>query len=368
MVHFSEIRFIGNLEDEHLQESSRARRKTRHRDRDRDAIHLPDLEGVRSEAQGTARGAAHPYDHTPPTVVGSPIVRCFLGTFADRTGALPIEGHIENTVEGSAERCGRRPSISGLKIAIENHAGDMQGAGTEDADRGGRQGLRRSMPRFGQPALGDRRSAPDARNARALCAHEPHPRHRGLAGAGGRGAVQWVRMGEGNIGIAEYVEKYRELCPGRALSLEIIVTKPRMFPYLRSEVLGGVPHHARLGVQPLFAIAERGKPKPSDPPSAERTGSARQEREDLEASIRWTKERLSRMSGVLAGKSRGSNGGEQGHRRAIAGVRGEGAASSYAGASKTRSSRSRRPRPAPDDRARGVPCRQAGRYRAAGSD
>ncbi len=45
-------------------------------------------------------------------------------------------------------------------------------------------------------------------------------------------AVQWVRMGDGNIGIDEYVRKYQRLCPGRALSLEIIVTQPRIYPYL----------------------------------------------------------------------------------------------------------------------------------------
>jgi len=36
-------------------------------------------------------------------------------------------------------------------------------------------------------------------------------------------------MGEGNIGIDDYVRKYAELCPGRPLSLEIIVFEPRVF-------------------------------------------------------------------------------------------------------------------------------------------
>jgi hypothetical protein len=31
-------------------------------------------------------------------------------------------------------------------------------------------------------------------------------------------------MGEGNVGISEYIRKYLVMCPGRALSLEIIVS------------------------------------------------------------------------------------------------------------------------------------------------
>jgi hypothetical protein len=39
-------------------------------------------------------------------VVGSRVVCCVLGSAADRTGAIPIEGHIENTVKCCAT-CGR---------------------------------------------------------------------------------------------------------------------------------------------------------------------------------------------------------------------------------------------------------------------
>jgi hypothetical protein len=43
-------------------------------------------------------------------------------------------------------------------------------------------------------------------------------------------AVRWCRTGEGNIGIDSYIKKFIELCPGRALSAEVIVQpQPRMF-------------------------------------------------------------------------------------------------------------------------------------------
>jgi hypothetical protein len=38
-------------------------------------------------------------------------------------------------------------------------------------------------------------------------------------------------MGDGNIGIDDYVRRFAECCPGRALSLEIIVCPPRYLNY-----------------------------------------------------------------------------------------------------------------------------------------
>ena len=48
-----------------------------------------------------------------------------LGSSADRTGEVPLEGHIENTAK-VLRNVRSRVVDAGLKIAIENHAGDMQ--------------------------------------------------------------------------------------------------------------------------------------------------------------------------------------------------------------------------------------------------
>jgi len=45
-------------------------------------------------------------------------------------------------------------------------------------------------------------------------------------------AVSWTRMGEGNVDIERYIGDYVRKCPGKALSLEVIVTGPRPFNYL----------------------------------------------------------------------------------------------------------------------------------------
>ena len=124
VVHFSEIRFIGNLEDEHLT------KVREHAQKVGVGVEL----GMRSicpssksfdPAQGTAEEQLTRMIHAAKTV-GSPIVRAFLGSGADRTGVLPIEGHIENAVR-ALRNVRSRVIDAGLRVAIENHAGDMQG-------------------------------------------------------------------------------------------------------------------------------------------------------------------------------------------------------------------------------------------------
>ena len=77
-----------------------------------------------NQSQGTAEEQLTRMTRRRQTV-GSHIVRCVLGSAADRTGDIPLEGHIENTAKVLRNvRC--RVVDAGLKVAIENHAGDMQ--------------------------------------------------------------------------------------------------------------------------------------------------------------------------------------------------------------------------------------------------
>src|SRR3954454_16668147 len=123
VVHFSEIRFIGGLDPANLK---------------RVRTHAAELgieieNGMRSICPTSTL-----FDKTAGTaeeqlgrmleaarIVGSPIVRCVLGSSEDRRGPGGIESHIEETIRVLRTS---RPRIldSGVKIAIENHAGDMQ--------------------------------------------------------------------------------------------------------------------------------------------------------------------------------------------------------------------------------------------------
>ena len=150
VVHFSEIRFLGNLEPDNL-------RKVRAR---ADELGL-DLEiGMRSicptsamfdKAQGTAEEQLGRMVDAAK-IVRSPIVRAVLGSGADRRGG--IEKHIDSMVacpqELALESDGRRRQ-GGDREPRRRHAGTR----AEDARRSGRPGLRRRLPRLGQSRVDD---------------------------------------------------------------------------------------------------------------------------------------------------------------------------------------------------------------------
>jgi sugar phosphate isomerase/epimerase len=61
---------------------------------------------------------------TVAKAIGADSMRCFLGSGPDRTGPVPIERHIENTIQ--AFRSVRTRALDlGVTIALENHNGDV---------------------------------------------------------------------------------------------------------------------------------------------------------------------------------------------------------------------------------------------------
>ena len=287
VVHFSEIRFIGGLEEEHL------KRVRAHAEKLGIEVEI----GMRSicpsskmfdRSQGTAEEQLTRMIQAARTV-GSRIVRAVLGSSADRTGPLPIEGHIENTVK-VLRAVRSRVLDNSLKVAIENHSGDMQA-----------RELRMLIEEAGTDYVG---ACLDSGNP-LWTLEDPHLTLETLApyvvtshvrdsavwrtpqGA----AVQWVRMGDGNVGIAEYIKKFAERCPGKALSLEVIVTGPRPFNYLDPKFWEAYRKTPAWEFARFLALAEKGTPCPPNPPVPREAAAAR-EREDLEASIRWTRQAL----------------------------------------------------------------------------
>src|SRR5262249_21302021 len=289
VVHFSEIRFIGNLEEAHL------RQVRAHAEKLGIEIEI----GMRSicptsktfdPAQGTAEEQLTRMIHAAK-VVGSPIVRAVLGSMADRTGPVPIEGHIENTAK--VLRNVRSLAVNNsVKIAVENHAGDMQGrelkmlieeAGTDFV--GACLDSGNPLWTIEDPHLTLETLAPYVLTS--------HVRDTAVWREKDRVAVQWVRMGEGNIGIREDAKKYRELCPGRAFSLEVIVTNPRTFAYAQPKFWEGYRRTPAWEFARFLALADKGQPHASAPAAASKEAGIEREREDLEASIRFAREELS---------------------------------------------------------------------------
>jgi sugar phosphate isomerase/epimerase len=286
VVHFSEIRFMGSLDPAHLKQVRE------HAERLGIEIEM----GMRSvcpsskafdPAQGTAEQQLLRMLEAAKTV-GSPIVRAFLGTMADRTGGPPIEAHIENTVKVLRAV---RPQFrdANKKIAIENHAGDLQARELKTLIEESGKDVVGACIDSGNPvwALEDPHLTLDTLHPYILTSHV---RDSLLWRTPEGVAVRWTRMGEGNVDIAGWVRKYQQLCPGKALSMEIIVTGARNYAVFDEKFWEGYKNTPAWEFSRFLAIAEKGKPSPYTPAPKEK--AAEVEREDLAASVRWTQELL----------------------------------------------------------------------------
>lgn len=288
-VHFSEIRFLGGLEDDHVRKVGDKAKQL--------GIHV-EL-GMRSacptskafdEKGGTAEQQITRMLHSAK-LAGSPIVRCFLGTSADREGDGGIERHIEamvNTLRGMRAKV----LDSGLKIAVENHAGDMQARELKMLVEAAGKDFVGVCLDSGNPlwALEDPHLTLETLAPYVLTSHV---RDTCVWRVPQGVAVAWTRMGEGNIGIDDYVRKYGQLCPGRPLSLEIIVTGPRIYPIFDPKFWKPYSKQPAWELSRFLALAERGKPKPAEGPFSKEQ-AVEHERLDLEASIQYTKTLLAK--------------------------------------------------------------------------
>ena len=96
------------------------------------------------------------------------------------------------------------------------------------------------------------------------------------------------RVFDEESGIDDYVRRYAELCPGRPLSLEIIVTQPRIFAYQDPKFWDNYRQTPAWEFARFVKLVESGKARPKQPP-APKEFAAERERQDLEASLEYTK-------------------------------------------------------------------------------
>lgn len=284
VVHFSEIRFIGSLEDDNLRKV-RAHAEQAGIEVELGMRSICPSSGAFDAKAGTAEEQLTRMFHAANTV-GSNIVRCFLGTFNDRLGPTPIEAHIENAVR-VLRNVKSRAQGHNLKIAIENHAGDMQARELKTLIEESGKDFVGACLDSGNPmwAIEDPHLTLETLYPYVLTSHI---RDSAVWKTPEGSAVQWTRMGEGNINIEQYVKDYVRLCPGKALSLEIIVTGARKYPFLDPKFWAAYKHTPAWEFSRYLALAERGTPRP-DPAPIPKERQGEQQRADLEVSMQWTR-------------------------------------------------------------------------------
>jgi 3-oxoisoapionate decarboxylase len=285
LVHFSELPYLGSLDDANLLAVREHANKLGVAIEVGTRTFCPTSKsfdaknGTPEDQMLRAMHAAH--------ATGSPIVRTFMGTSLDRD---PATGGIERHMEAMAQLLkSMRARITdlNLKIAIENHSGDMQARELKSLIEAAGKDYVGVCLDAGNPlwTLEDPHLTLDTLYPYVLTTH---CRDTAVWRVPEGAAVAWVRMGEGNVGITEYVAKLRRLRPELPVTLEIIVTNARIFPFLDEKFWAPYRNQPAWEFARFLKIAEQGHPREPLPPLKGDAALAR-ERADLEASLIFTR-------------------------------------------------------------------------------
>lgn len=194
--------------------------------------------------------------------LGSPVARCYLGGNDDRKGDGGIQRHIEALLKVFAA-CKSKATDAGIKISIENHAGDMQS-----------HELKALIEAAGKDWVG---ANIDPGNATWVM--EDPLRHLEILGpyvncssvrdsmiweSENGATVQWTAIGEGLVDFKAYTKRFSELCPGVPLNIETISGFAKPLPYKKPEFIKELGYE-KMPAEDLAAfeaLAKNGKPIP----------------------------------------------------------------------------------------------------------
>ena len=221
--------------------------------------------------------------------LGSPVLRCVLGTGDDRKTPGGIEARIEDTVK--VLKAGRNRAVdAGVKIALENHAGDMQAWELVNLiEAAGKDFVGATMdsgnatwaledPFTNLEILGPYVVTTGIRDS-MMWEYEEGAK------------VQWTAMGEGLVDWKKYFARYAELCPQAPVILEIISGFARPYPFLKDGFWEAWPKAKARDFSNWLALAKRGKEMPSH-----RSANPQEEQDyqkaELERSIKYCREKL----------------------------------------------------------------------------
>jgi sugar phosphate isomerase/epimerase len=225
--------------------------------------------------------------------LGSPVARCYQGNAADRQSDGGIMARIQDTVK-VCKAVRQRALDTGVKIAIENHAGDMQAwelaTLVEEAGRNyvgvtmdsGNATWTLEDPMQNLEILGPYAVTTGIRDSAVWESPD---------GA----SVQWTAMGEGDIDFKAYMARFAQLCPNVPVVLEIISGITRPYPYLTPDFWKPYQQVRAHEFAKFVALAERGKARePFKLPEGKDKKLAEQEyqKDQLERSLRYCKQVL----------------------------------------------------------------------------
>ncbi|HXA52000.1 MAG TPA: TIM barrel protein, partial [Candidatus Acidoferrum sp.] len=191
--------------------------------------------------------------------VGATAMRCYMGTNTDRLGEPGIEAHMANTIR--LFKSVRSEALDlGVKIALENHAGDMQAREVKTIiEESGKDFVGACLDTgnpvwcIEDPFLTLEILAPYAVTTHvrdSIVFETPH----GAAG-------QWVAMGDGILDLPRFIAEFRKRCPQSTMQLEIITGRPpRPLNYLDADFWKAFPKMPAWEFARFVALAKSGHP------------------------------------------------------------------------------------------------------------
>jgi len=225
--------------------------------------------------------------------LGSQAFRVILGGGEDRLSEGGITARIADTVR--VLRSQRSLALdSGVKVAVENHAGDMQS-----------RELKGLVEEAGPEFVGVNFDSGNAcwtleDPVRALETLAPHVLTTSLRdtmiwpSADGVTA-QWTAMGEGCVDLPAFFDLFEKSCPGVAVHIETISGFPRELPIYKGSFWPAFSDARAADLAAFLAVSRRGR---QIPPFAPPGGEGRKQPEqayqlaELERSIRHCRDAL----------------------------------------------------------------------------
>ena len=165
--------------------------------------------------------------------LGSPVFRVILGTMEDRKTEGGIRARIADTV-AVLKACRRDALESGIKVAVENHAGDMHSWDLRDLiEAAGRDFVGANID-SGNAAwtLEDPMDVLETLGPVTICSSL---RDDMIWETPEGAAVQWTAAGDGLIDWKKYAARWAQLCPSVPIMIETISGSQRTFPYKQPE-------------------------------------------------------------------------------------------------------------------------------------
>jgi 3-oxoisoapionate decarboxylase len=221
--------------------------------------------------------------------LGSPVIRVVLGAGEDRKTEGGIEARIADTVKVCQSQRSRSLD-TGVKIAVENHAGDMQA-----------WELVTLIEAAGKDYVGANIDSGNAvwtmedpiTNLETLAPYvlTSSLRDSAVWESANGATVQWTAMGEGDVDLKAYFQKFAALCPGVPVHIETISGFNREIAYLKDDFWKVWPKAKASDFARFLALAKRGKPRePHKSPDA--LAEQAYQKGELERSLKYCKEVL----------------------------------------------------------------------------